>query len=371
MRQRGPTGWTCAAAIVASLAFASTASATPRTFRANKLGDHAPGACTQGDCTLREAVRAANGHPGRDTVLLRPGAHYELRRPGAGEDVAKTGDLDVTDPTGIRAGKGRPARVDANGIDRVFDVSANTTIRLIIIRGGRTVGPGGGIRTSPGAKLTLTRSTVTANRSDGDGGGIYADSTPLLTVENSTISANRSASQGGGVGFFAGAGTFVNTTIAANRAEGYGGGIHIAFASNVSLSAATVVRNVANFGGHGAGAGGGFYGSPVRLDNSIVALNRRPGTTSSANCGDIDSGGHNLFSSVDGCNGLDGPGDLVRAHPKLGKLRSNGGPTKTIALLKGSPAINKAGADAPTHDQRGRMHRGRRDVGAFERGGRR
>ena len=40
--------------------------------------------------------------------------------------------------------------------------------------------------------------------------------------------------------------------------------------------------------------------------------------------------------------------------PKLGKLKNNGGPTKTMALLKGSPAIAAAFAIPDlTTDQRG------------------
>ena len=52
---------------------------------------------------------------------------------------------------------------------------------------------------------------------------------------------------------------------------------------------------------------------------------------------------------------------------KLGKLATNGGPTKTVALKKGSRAINHAGPDAPELDQRG-VKRGKKpDIGAYER----
>ena len=60
----------------------------------------------------------------------------------------------------------------------------------------------------------------------------------------------------------------------------------------------------------------------------------------------------------------------ARINPKLGTLAANGGPTKTLALLKGSPAINAAGP-APcdtAKDQRGvkRPQGGKCDIGAFE-----
>ena len=55
------------------------------------------------------------------------------------------------------------------------------------------------------------------------------------------------------------------------------------------------------------------------------------------------------------------------ADPRLGPLRNNGGPTLTIALLAGSPAIGAAGpGKAPARDQRG-VNRTDPDLGAYER----
>jgi hypothetical protein len=68
-----------------------------------------------------------------------------------------------------------------------------------------------------------------------------------------------------------------------------------------------------------------------------------------------------------GC-GFTGPGDQL-ADPQLGPLQDNGGPSPTMALPFGSPAINAAdGALAPPTDQRGvtRPRRGGFDVGAYE-----
>jgi len=55
--------------------------------------------------------------------------------------------------------------------------------------------------------------------------------------------------------------------------------------------------------------------------------------------------------------------------PKLGTLASNGGPTKTHALLAGSPALDAAsGADCPAKDQRGvvRPQGTGCDIGSYE-----
>ena len=46
----------------------------------------------------------------------------------------------------------------------------------------------------------------------------------------------------------------------------------------------------------------------------------------------------------------------------------NGGPTQTVALKKGSPAINKADKQsAPNKDQRGEKRGKKPDIGAYER----
>ena len=54
-------------------------------------------------------------------------------------------------------------------------------------------------------------------------------------------------------------------------------------------------------------------------------------------------------------------------RPLLGPLADNGGPTNTMALPAGSPAIDAADpALAPAADQRGRPRDPRPDIGAFE-----
>ena len=63
------------------------------------------------------------------------------------------------------------------------------------------------------------------------------------------------------------------------------------------------------------------------------------------------------------------PTNLINTDPLLGPLADNGGPTQTMALLPGSPAIN-AGVAVPgvTTDQRGvtRPQGNATDIGAFE-----
>jgi hypothetical protein len=73
----------------------------------------------------------------------------------------------------------------------------------------------------------------------------------------------------------------------------------------------------------------------------------------------MTSKGYNL-SSDNSCN-FNGPGDLNNTDPKLGTYGNYGGPTQTIPLLAGSPAIDagnpKGCTDSNGHllttDQRG------------------
>lgn len=89
------------------------------------------------------------------------------------------------------------------------------------------------------------------------------------------------------------------------------------------------------------------------------------GSGSADDCkGTFSAAGVNLLTDVTGCSGFGS--DIVTSTPKLGPLAANGGPTKTIALRAGSPAIGKAGSGSPPRDQRG-VKRVDPDIGAFER----
>lgn len=213
---------------------------------------------------------------------------------------------------------------------------------------------GGGIYNN--ARLTINASTVTGNLGFtrnlkySYGGGIYNGSNGVLTIDNSTLSANTAACGemgcagfGGGI-FNVGEVLINNSTLSGNAAYAHfnysqGGGIDndlgIVTISNSTLS------------GNGAARGGGIFGG-VTLQNSIVANNLAGG-----NCSRTESSrGYNL-SSDKTCN-FSGPGDLNNTNPNLGPLQNNGGPTQTMALLEGSPAID-AGNPSGCTDAQGNL----------------
>jgi hypothetical protein len=230
-------------------------------------------------------------------------------------------------------------------------------------------GWGGGIINYQHATLTINKSTITGNSAGylyGEGGGIMNVGT--VTINKSTITGNSARYGGGCYNYYSAALTINNSTISANSA-GYDGG------GGIVNQGGTVTINNSTSSGNGAYDGASIdntYDGTVALQNSIVA-NSLPG----GNCaGLISSNGYNL-SSDDTCN-FTGPGDMNKTDPKLGRLKDNGGPTQTMRLLEGSPAID-AGNPAGCTDDKGKLletdqrgwlrpdkQSGRCDIGAFE-----
>src|ERR1051326_8761921 len=113
----------------ALLALAAAPHAAAATFSVTRTDDPAPGACEPGDCPLREAVLAANAGSGGDAILL-PAGHFRLTIPGPGEDAGAAGDLDLTKRVTITGIGARLTVIDAQGIDRVFDVAGGITAEI-------------------------------------------------------------------------------------------------------------------------------------------------------------------------------------------------------------------------------------------------
>ena len=132
-------------ALAASVALAAAVNAHAATFTVTRLDDPAPGACDS-DCSLREAMRAANAGSGGDTISI-PAGHIRLRIAGPGEDAAATGDLDLTKSVTIAGSGARATVIDADGGDRVFDIKTGVTALIsdVTVTGGFVDGNGGGI----------------------------------------------------------------------------------------------------------------------------------------------------------------------------------------------------------------------------------
>jgi hypothetical protein len=248
-----------------------------------------------------------------------------------------------------------------NTVITVSNSSAHVTLSELTILNGLASGFGGGIFNS--GTLRINDSTITGNRTGGGlghgGGGIANDGT--LTINNSTLNHNSTQGPYGGGISNRGTLTINNSTISGNSA-GFGGGI---------MNSGTVAMSNSTISGN-SGDGINSFGTAT-LQNSIVAGN------SGGNCGGtMTSNGYNLSS--DGTCNFNNSGDLNNTDPKLGGLGNYGGPTQTIPLRRGSPAIDAGNprgcTDGRGHllktDQRGaprpdKGDSGGCDMGAFER----
>jgi CSLREA domain-containing protein len=71
-----------AACVVLALFLAAAAAA--KTYKPTTTKDHAPGKCNKSDCTLREAITAANGQFGADVIAFDiPGGGIHTITPGS------------------------------------------------------------------------------------------------------------------------------------------------------------------------------------------------------------------------------------------------------------------------------------------------
>jgi CSLREA domain-containing protein len=399
-------------------------------------------ASNNGICTLRAAIMEANTYTGWDTINLQAGATYSLSRPGVDDsayngDLDITDKLTINGAGATVDGGGLdrvfdvPATFVFVTINNLIvfngSVSGNgggihnlgiLTLSHVIITQNHSSGDGGGIASEgPYAITVLNNGGISSNIGGLGGGGLYNNSSQV-TIDNSMITANKENSYaGGGIENYLGTVTLRNSTINSNTSAGNGGGIMTTGTSSagsvVTLINSTVVYNIAAHNGGGiyndggtidnpstvylynatisgnvavTYSGGGLSVSPnfvsyADLWNTLVADNRQGSNAGPLQdcAGTIYSGDYNLIRTTSGCT-VTG----LTAHNKtnIGALEGGlwyyGGPTQTLSLLAGSPAIeggNPSGCidnhgALLTTDQRGylRPTGGRCDIGAFEMG---
>ena len=280
----------------------------------------------------------------------------------------------------------------AGAVVTIRNTNAHVSLSGLTISNGSGSNLGGGGIYNAGV-LTITNSTVSGNKSNdsvhlggGVGGGINNAGT--LTVIQSTVSGNNvsrfnvgAEAAGGGI-YNTGGLTLTNSTISGNNVVDYwpagvtyGGGIANENGT-LQLNNSTISANVSKYGtpfGTVPGYGGGIYNSGA--NTAVVLQNSVFGNAYGGNCyRAVRSEGYNISGDTT-CH-LNGPGDMNNRDPKLGLLQNNGGPTQTMALQPGSPAIlagNPSGCtDGRGHrleiDQRSypRPKQGACDMGAYE-----
>ena len=264
---------------------------------------------------------------------------------------------------------------------------ANNTGTMTIVActiGGNFGNVGGGVSNNGGA-VTISDSTISGNSAGivNGGGLLNSSSSGTATLTDCTIVGNSTPDGGGVANYYNGTLTLTDCTVSGNAAAGNGGGLrNIGTATltdcTVSGNAAGNTGGVANYrsvtftdctisGNSASNIGGVFNGNTAALTNTIVASNVAGGNASDI-IGMV-TGSNNLIGTGGSgglVNGQDG--NLVGvAAPLLAPLGDHGGPTQTVALLPGSPAIGAGTAiSGLTTDQRGEPVGSSVDIGAFQ-----
>ena len=259
------------------------------------------------------------------------------------------------------AGNGGALCVDAGGSTVLTNVQINTN---------SATGSGGGLYNAGSSDIMWAG--LSGNTSGAQGGGAYNSGSLAFSVSSiesngapeGVARANVAASGAGGGIYNSGTLDLFNSTVAANTGS-FGGGIFNS-GGTITLTGATIAANSAISSGKSlitsAQAGGleSIVSGSATLRNTLIAGNWVPGMLGGIVEGDCSTSPQKTIVSqgnnLDGDNqcGFTQPSDITNVDPKLGPLANNGGKTRTIALYKGSPAID-AGSNfyCGMYDQRG------------------
>ena len=313
-------------------------SANAATFVVTKTADTADGTC-DADCSLREAITAANALAGADIITL-PAGTYTATLTGATDNTNVAGDFDINSEITINGAGAATTIVQAaatrgTAVERVFhlratgvatvlngltirygrytaaagtfgagiriDVGAvNATLNNVVVTENDDGSSGGGIAISgaTGATLTVNNSTISNNTAVGSGAGVQANSVSTVNFTNTMITGNQISSStgnavGGGISTISGVtlniiGSTLNNNSAVSTFStgvGYGGGIH-AVSTNTTISGSTLTGNSSS--GHGAAIN---YWHSVTAARTVAITNSTISNNTSSNTNESGAGG--------------------------------------------------------------------------------
>jgi hypothetical protein len=361
MKRAWVVAWTFVVALLLVPAAAGAA-----TFTVNTTEDKADTGDPATECpdssgasSLRQCIDKANLTAGDDTINFNLPANSTITLVNGNLQINPDNSSDeklvISGPgAGLLTISGSSSNPDSL---LVAQGGVNTISGLTFTGGKANAFQASGIDNESG-DMTLDGVIVTGNVNDGSGfnaaGGVL-NVFGSMTIRNSTVSNNTVNNVGTGIVFGGGGGVvshpgdtlIINSTITGNQVHGkgtdMGGGVWNAGGGTITLVNDTISGNSVDGGG-----GGVKNDDETRAANTIVA-----GNTSGNGGPDCDtepfgamvSQGYNLIGTDENCSFTPVTGDkagkagaLIDA--KLAGLAQNGGPTPTLALLQGSPAIN-------------------------------
>jgi CSLREA domain-containing protein len=326
---------------------------------------------TAGDCTLGEAIQAANSDvpvdgctpgSGPDTIILAPTATYILTMADNITD-GPNGLPSITSAITITGQGATIERSSATGTPnfRIFhlDIQGDLTLNDLTVHNGRASssvfpnGAGGGVFNGAGGALTVTSSAFISNTAGVFGGGILnygtlqvsdssfngntatinggaIDSITVMTVTNSTFDGNTAGFRGGGINNFAtggsnmGALTVIGSSFTGNVANAYGGGI--------TNDGGIMVFVDSTVDGNSAGDNGGGIANAGVLTITNSTVNNNSAVT--------DGGGisNRTISSTLNITGTTVAGNSAN---NAGGGISNNGSTATVELINSTVISNE------------------------------
>ena len=399
----------------------SAAAAVLITAALGSVAVAAPALAATVPCTasaLISAISTANGSGG--TVTLTSGCVYTLTAVNNTTDGGGVGLPVISGNVTVQGNGATITRSTASGtpVFRIFDVSSSgslTLSSLTVSNGLANNGQQGGGGIFNHGTLTISGSTFTGNSapasSGTSGGGINNSGT--LNVSTSTFTSN--TGQEGGAIFNQATATITNNTFSNNTATIYGGGGLLNAAGSTTVNGDTFTGNTgpgggaidndttlnisdSTFTGNTAGTNGGgaidnfgpttitqstFSGNSAPYDSNLlnytgftlsISMSIVANGQGASNCGGgaaFTDAGYNLDTGSS-CGFSSANHSMNNTDPQLGPLANNGGPTQTMALPSGSPAVDAIPSSTPgctgSTDQRGitRPQGAGCDIGAYE-----
>ncbi len=294
----------------------------------------------QGEGSLRHAIEMANARPGADLIRF-DGRMGPFATP---QTIILKGPL----PT-----LADDLTIDGDQPDRLWQPTGVT------LSGGNAQPI---FRIAAGVRVTLSSLTVAQGRAP-CGGGVF--NRGQLLVKGVTFLQNQAGESGGAICNQGGTVEVINSTFFGNRAEQAGGAL-------ADLGGRTIVTNC-TFSENASPRGGGIYSHGQLLLRNTIAANSEGDADCRAEGVFHPASSHNLIETNHGCGQ-----PISSTNPRLAALGRYNGPTSTLPLESGSPAINLGDNAAALDengvtlrwDQRGngdpRIVSGITDIGAFE-----
>jgi len=268
---------------------------------------------SDGDCSLREAVEAANDNIAVDACSIGDAVITDTITFDVAGIITFTSQLSVTAGGPLVIDGGEVITTSGGDKNRIWWVDAGSvlTLKSMVVTNGYLIGNNGGgmynnkasvtinkcmflwndvyfdidSRDASGGgiyntgSMTITNSTFYGNRASGFfggkyGGGIYNQG--FLIITNSIFSGNGGGAEGGGV-YNIGSSTINNCTFSGNRGYSKMGmvfGTGISNHGSMTITNSTLSGNIAlsNRGGNGGGIYNGYF-STLTITNSTLLGN--------------------------------------------------------------------------------------------------